>query len=65
MGNEVIPMKKEIQLVFNRKIALQLNSLGYPITDIYKNRKKRCVDVYVFENTKDFQMSFANILNSK
>lgn len=58
-------MKREIQLVFNRKIALQLNSLGYPIADIFENRKKRSVDVYVFENTKDFQKSFANILNAK
>lgn len=34
-------MNKKTKLIFNRKIALKLSKLGFPIIDIIENYKKK------------------------
>jgi hypothetical protein len=58
-------MKPNTKLIFNRQIALQLSRLGFPIIDIIESRHKRYIDVYIFENTHEFQKSFTNLVSSR
>lgn len=56
-------MENKTKLIFSRKIALQLSRLGFPIIDIIENRNKKFIEIYVFENTKNFQKTFLNLVN--
>ena len=55
-------MDKKTKLIFNRKIALQLSRLGFPIIDIIENHSKKSIDIYVFENTENFRNSFTSLV---
>ena len=57
-------MDKKTKLIFNRRIALQLSKLGFPIIDIVENRQKRFIEIYVFENTALFQRAFTDLVKS-
>ena len=56
-------MDKKTKLIFNRKIALELSRMGFPIIDIVENEHKRLFDIYVFENSDSFKTSFTNLVN--
>jgi hypothetical protein len=58
-------MEKQFKIIHNRRIALNLSRLGFPILDIVGHRRKKHVDVYVFENTKCFEECFTSILESR
>ena len=58
-------MDKKTKLIFNRKIALQLSKLGFPIIDIIENYDKKSFDIYVFEYTERFKNIFTAIVEQK
>lgn len=58
-------MEKKTKLIFNRKIALKLSRLGFPIIDIVESRNKEYIEIYVFENTETFKQTFTDIVNAK
>lgn len=56
-------MEKSTKLIHSRKLALALNQAGFPILDIIENRNKRFIDIYVFEDSGEFQKAFTNLVN--
>ena len=59
LKNEV----KESKLVFDPRIARALCKKNFPIIDIKPLRGEPDKTVFVFENTEDFQVAFAQIMD--
>lgn len=55
-------MKEKI--VYTRWLANALVRAGFPVVRIEQNPKKPELDCYVFAETADFKLAFANIAHS-
>lgn len=56
-------MKEKV--VYTRWIACELRKQGFPIVRVERNPNKPELFCWVFEETQDFLLAFANIANSR
>lgn len=60
MSNETFQIKR----IFKRSIALDLRKRGFKIIGTEPNRCKPQYDVYLFEDTEEFQKALAKVISS-
>lgn len=53
----------DIQMIYNRKIALQLRDMGNVIYDAIPNAKHKGLIVFIFKNTEKLQQDLNTIFN--
>ena len=51
--------------IFSRRIAYELESLGFKLVKIAPNRKKLGFNVYYFEETLDLRQTAQKLIQSK
>lgn len=61
--NEIKNENKKSKLVFDPRVARALCKKSFPIVDIKPLRGEPDKTVFVFANTEDFQIAFAQIMD--
>lgn len=51
--------------IYTRWLAIKLIKAGFPVVRVEQNPDKPYFDCWVFEETPEFQIAFANIANQK
>ena len=55
-------IKKTSKLCFDPKMARTLLKRGFKVIDIKPNRANPIASIFVFENTDEFQIAFAEVM---
>lgn len=53
------------KVIFTRRIACELIKQGFPVVRVEKNPNKPDFNCWVFAETPEFLVAFANIANSR
>lgn len=53
------------KIIYTRWLAMKLIKAGFPVVRIEQNPDKPYFDCWVFAETADFKLAFANIANSR
>ena len=62
-GKLIMMKNNDIQMIYNRKIALQLRDMGNVIYDAIPNAKHKGLIVFIFKNTEKLQQDLNTIFN--
>ena len=54
---------RKSRLIFDAKIARKLLKMGYVVIDIKPNRENTDKSIFVFENTEEFKLALADVMD--